>query len=78
MTCSSSRQTLTTTLSQTSKMVLTACGSSKMAWQISLTLTISDLNGDLLVSVTAAPQNDVLLLGQAGLALDAGDFIFFP
>ncbi len=41
-------------------------------------LTISDLNGDLLVSVTAAPQNDVLLLGQAGLTLDAGDFIFFP
>ena len=41
-------------------------------------LTISDLNGDLLISVTAAPQNDVLLLGQAGLTLDAGDFIFFP
>ena len=41
-------------------------------------LTISDLNGDLLISVTAAPQNDVLLLGQAGLALDAGHFIFFP
>jgi Ca2+-binding RTX toxin-like protein len=41
-------------------------------------LTISDLNRDLLVSVTAAPHNDVLLLGQAGLALDAGDFIFFP
>ena len=40
-------------------------------------LTISDLNGDLLISVTDAPQNDVFLEGLAGAFLDAGDFVFF-
>lgn len=39
-------------------------------------LTISDRGGDLLIAVTDAPQNDILLLGQAGLVLDNGDFIF--
>jgi Ca2+-binding RTX toxin-like protein len=41
-------------------------------------LTISDLNGDLLISVTDAPQNDVLLVGLAGAFLDPGDLVFLP